>query len=128
MSYELKHGLKSLFSGVMIGYAITALVFITYAILLTYTNLTEDNISTVITITTIISVLVAGFDAARGRAKRGWLWGIAAGFMYSLLLIVVLGFLVGEIPMTARITTILTLSLAGGGLGGVFGINMKKKR
>lgn len=123
---ELKFQAKSLFSGVMIGYAITCLVFITYAVLLTYTSITEENISLVVTITSIVSVLVAGFDAARGATSKGWLWGIIAGFIYAVILVVIMTWVQGRLILDSRTISVLILSLAGGGLGGVIGINLKK--
>ena len=126
MAGTLKLGIKSLFSGVMIGYAITLIVFITYAILLTYTNLSEDNIVMVVTTTSVISVLVAGFDAARTQAKKGWLWGLAAGLMYGGLLIFAMAIFNGGTISIARSLSLLALSLAGGGLGGVIGINVRR--
>ena len=123
---ELKLQAKSLFTGVVIGYAITCLVFISYALLLTYTNITEENISLVVTLTSIVSVLVAGFDAARGATSKGWLWGIVAGFMYAVILVVLMSWIQQSLILDSRAITLLILSLAGGGLGGVIGINLKK--
>ena len=128
MSHTLKSGVKSLISGVMIGYAITIIVFISYAILLTYTNLTEDNIALVVTVTSVVSVLVAGFDAARQQIKRGWLWGLLAGFLYGVLLIAIMIFMQGGMISPGRVFSLLALSLAGGGLGGVVGINLRRRR
>lgn len=122
----LRLGIKSLFSGVMIGYAITIIVFISYAILLTHTSMSENNISLVVNITSIISVLVAGFDAARTQSKKGWLWGICAGFMYGVLLICIMIFFNGGMISIPRVVSLLALSLAGGGLGGVIGINLRR--
>ena len=127
MGTALKVGVKSLVSGVMIGYAITIIVFITYAILLTYTNLSEENISLVVTTTSIISVFIAGFDAARYQTKKGWLWGLLAGLIYGIILITIMIFMQGGIISFSRGFSMLILSLAGGGLGGVIGINLKKK-
>jgi len=123
---EFKLQAKSLFSGVAIGYAITCLVFISYALLLTYTSTTEENIPLVVTLTTIVSVLVAGFDAARSASSKGWLWGIIAGFTYALLLVGIMSWIQQALIMDSRTVTLLILSLAGGGLGGVIGINLKK--
>lgn len=123
---EFKLQAKSLFTGVVIGYAITCLVFISYALLLTYTAITEENISLVVTLTTIVSVLVAGFDAARGASSKGWLWGIVAGFSYAVILVGIMSWIQQSLILDSRAITLLILSLAGGGLGGVIGINLKK--
>lgn len=124
---EIKSGMKSLFSGVMIGYAITLLVFIIYAILLTYTDVTENNIGLVTTVTSVISVVIAGFDAAKGVTKKGWLWGILAGILYAVLLIGLISFMQGSVVFNSRIISLIAISMAGGGLGGVIGINTTRK-
>lgn len=128
MEATFKTGVKSLVSGVLIGYAITIIVFISYALILTYTHVSEDNIGLVVTATTVLSVLVAGFDAARIQSRRGWLWGVLAGFCYGLLLIGLMVFLQGGVIAPDRSLSLLAIALAGGGLGGVIGINFPKKK
>ena len=127
-SNSLKLGIKSLVSGVLIGYAITIIVFIAYALLLTYTGISEANIGLVVTLTSILSVLVAGFDAARVQTRRGWLWGLAAGLCYGILLIVLMMAFQGGAISISRSASLLILALAGGGLGGVLGINFQRKK
>ena len=126
MNIELKKQMGSLISGVLIAYALTCIVFIAYAILLTYTDIQEKNISLIVTITTIVSVIIAGFDSAKGAADKGWLWGMIAGAIYALLLLCVMTWIRKAFIMDSRAVTLIVLSLAGGGLGGVIGINMKK--
>lgn len=126
MKSGVKDQITALFSGVLIAYAITCIVFIGYAILLTYTSVTESNIPLVVTITSIISVMVAGFDAARVSSNKGWLWGLIAGFVYGILLICIMIWVQKAVIIDSRTITLVILSLAGGGLGGVIGINFKK--
>ncbi|MCL1877884.1 MAG: TIGR04086 family membrane protein [Defluviitaleaceae bacterium] len=121
-----KMQIKHLTLGVLIAYAITAIVFLGYAILITYTNVSERSLPMVIAITTVLSVMVAGFDAARAAETRGWLWGMIAGLVYVLILAgIMLVFLPG-FPIDSRTVIVCALGIAGGGLGGVFGINLKR--
>lgn len=112
--------------GLAIAYAITSIVFIAYAIILTYTSTTEKHIALVAMICTVVSTIVAGFDSARSAKRKGLFWGILAGFCYAVIL-----FLIGIVLGNGfqfdggKITTIL-ISLAGGGVGGILGINLKK--
>jgi len=126
MNIELRKQIGSVISGVLIAYAITCIVFIGYAILLTYSNVSENNISLIVTITSIVSVIVAGFDSAKGAAGRGWLWGMIAGLVYAVILLAIMTWVQRGFNMDSRATTLLILSVAGGGLGGVIGINFKK--
>ena len=122
------NGIKHLLTGVLIGYAITIIAFIGYSILLTYTNLSEESMGLVVTIVSVISVLIAGYDAARLQPKSGWLWGLGAGLLYGVLLVSVMNSLASVSIEVGRAISLMLLSLAGGGLGGVLGINLRKSK
>ena len=109
-----------------IAFALNCLVFIVYAIILTYTNVTEKNVPLVSLICMVVSSAVAGFDTARGAKNKGLLWGVTAGIIYSMFLFAIL--MVGGENFTfnaGRFTTII-IAIAGGGIGGVLGVNLKK--
>ena len=117
---------SAVISGVLIGYAITCIVFLGYAMLITYSSFTGQGLPLVVTITGLASVLIAGFDAARGAESRGWLWGLIAGFVYIIILICIGAWVNGSFSADVRTMTLFVLALAGGGLGGMLGINFKK--
>ena len=116
----------AIIGSVLIACAITAIAIIGCAILLTYTSLTENMLPFVITVSCAVSAIVAGFDVARAVENRGWLWGMVAGAVFSLILIAIEIWISGSVSFDARTITLLVLSLAGGGLGGILGINFKK--
>lgn len=124
---EKKPQVFALFSSLLIAYAITCIVFIAYAILITYSSITEQNISLVVTITGIISVAVAGFDSAKDAKSKGWLWGIIAGTLYGIILLCIGTFVNKGLSIDSKTITLLIICIAGGGLGGVVGINFGKK-
>jgi len=113
-------------TGVLIAYAITAIAFLAYALLITYTNMSERNLPTVVAITTLLSVMVAGFDAAKGAARRGWLWGMGAGLAYVLIMAIIMVTVLPTFAVDGRTLLTIVLGIAGGGLGGIFGINLRK--
>ena len=117
--------IHSLISGVLVGYAITCIIFLAYSMLITYTSLTEEKMPLVVAGATLVSVIVAGFDSARGAENKGWFWGIMAGFIYALILMFIMTLVLRGLFFDARTVTLFILSLAGGGLGGVVGINFK---
>ncbi|MCL2351862.1 MAG: TIGR04086 family membrane protein [Firmicutes bacterium] len=118
--------MTALLKGVLIAYCITAIVFLAYAVLITYTSMSENYLSVVSAGTTIVAVIVAGFDAARGARSRGWLWGIAAGAVYALILLLIMSVVQKGFYYDSRTVTLIILALSGGGLGGVIGINFRK--
>ena len=119
--------ITGLITGVLIAYAITCISFIGCALALTHTSFPESSIPLVVTITCLISVFIAGFDASRASIKNGWLWGIIAGGIYVIILICLLTWITGELVIDVRKITLAVLSLAGGGVGGIIGINFKPK-
>jgi putative membrane protein (TIGR04086 family) len=108
------------------GFAITAIVFLGYAMLITYTQLSERSLHTVVAVTTLLSVLVAGFDAARGAPYKGWLWGMGAGFLYIAVLAIIMVIMLPDFGVDGRTVLVLGLAVVGGGLGGILGINVKR--
>lgn len=123
---EKNFPLKAVLKGIGVAYAITVIVFIAYAVLLTYTEITEKNIDLIVMVTVVVSVLIAGFDSARGASDKGWLWGMGAGLIYVLIMFFVGFCVVPEYSLGSESVMHLVLGLAGGGLGGIIGINIKK--
>ena len=121
-----RNAIKHLIIGVLMGYAITAIVFLGYAMLITYTEMSERSLHSVVAVTTLLSVLVAGFDAARGATYKGWLWGMGAGFLYIAVLAIIMMVMLPNFGVDGRTLLILALAIAGGGLGGILGINLKR--
>jgi len=121
-----KTQLKQIAKGILAAFAITIIAFLAYAMLVTYTNMSERNLPTVVAITTLLSVMVAGFDAAKGATERGWLWGMAAGFAYILILVIIMMVMLPAFAVDGRTFTTIAIGIAGGGLGGMLGINIRK--
>jgi putative membrane protein (TIGR04086 family) len=112
--------------GVVIAYAITAIIFIGTAIAITYTALPESVLPAIVMITCVLSVMVAGFDAARKADSRGWAWGMVAGLLYALIFMGIIVWVSGGFVPDLRKLMLLLLSLVGGGIGGAIGINFRK--
>ncbi|MCL2571741.1 MAG: TIGR04086 family membrane protein [Defluviitaleaceae bacterium] len=123
---ENKSQIKQLVIGVMIGYAITCIVFLAYAMLITYTQMSERNLPMVVAVTTLLSVMIAGFDAAKGATSKGWMWGMIAGFIYVVIMGIIMMVMLPGFFADGRTATVIILSIAGGGLGGILGINIRR--
>lgn len=114
--------------GVVIAYLITTISFITYGLLLTYTNITGEKLQLVVMLTTVLSVFVGGFLASRSVSKRGLVYGMLVGFLYALIMIMI-GFCVMPIiKFTSKMVMLLVLSISAGGISGIIGINTKKDK
>lgn len=109
---------------VLAAYIITAVVFIVYAALLTYTDLTEKYLQTVITVTMAVSVVLGGFLSGRAVSKRGMVWGVLTGLLYAVIMLIIGSCINPEFSIGGKTALILLVSLCGGGLGGILGINI----
>lgn len=114
-----------LLRGMAVAFAITCIIFIGYGILLTYTSLSEDTLPVVSLASTALSAAAAGYDWAACMKKRGLFWGMIAGAVYGVLLFLVTG-LAGD-GLALELSGVMTfiVALAGGGIGGILGVNRK---
>ena len=116
----------SLSKGAIFSYLLTAIVFVIYGILLTYTEMTEEKIQIVVMITTVISVLIGGIIASKGVNSKGLIFGMLVGIIYALIMIMVSLCVLPVIKITSKMIMIVVLSISAGGIGGIIGINTKK--
>ena len=123
---EKKPKIITMLTAISIAFAITAIIFIGYAILITYSSVGEEHLTFVITATSIISIVIAGFDMAKSCENKGWLWGIIAGLIYALILLIIGIFAANKAIFTSQTLMLFLLSAASGGVGGIIGINFKK--
>lgn len=112
--------------GMAIAYAITCIFFIAYGLILTYTNISEESLPMVALVCTAISSAVAGYDWAKCRKKKGLLMGLMAGLIYTVILFLVTGLASDTFTMGMSKLMSLIVALAGGGIGGIMGVNGKK--
>lgn len=116
----------AMIKGIVISWFVTMAVFFIYAMLITYTDMSEKHIATVALVTTALSCMLCGFITARCAKSRGLLWGVLSGGIYMLVL---LGAAFAAIPNFApspKFAITLALALTGGGLGGIAGINIRR--
>ncbi len=117
--------LKALVGGVCIGYSVTIIIFIFYAILLTYTNISDKGMDVIVILTTILSVIIAGYDSTKNASSKGLMWGVLAGILYCAILIFISTLMDGKLTFDAETIITILVSMASGGIGGVIGINKK---
>lgn len=118
--------LVSLTKATVFSYVLTAIVFVVYGILLTYTETTEENIQIVVMMTTVISVLIGGIIASKGVNSKGLLFGMLVGIVYSIIMTMVGLCVLPVLKITYKMIMIIILSISAGGIGGIIGINTKK--
>ncbi|MDI3311198.1 MAG: TIGR04086 family membrane protein [Thermoanaerobacterium sp.] len=110
--------------GLLVSYIITLLFFIIYALVLTYTPLSELTLPTLTMLITIIGIVLAGAIAARNTKSKGWLNGGLAGLLYVLLMLFLGVYFVKEAGINAGVALKLIWGVVLGAIGGMIGINL----
>ena len=119
-----KNGL-CLVRGMAVAFAITCIIFIGFGILLTYTDLSEESLPLVSLVCTALSAAAAGYDWAACMQKKGILWGVAAGAVYTVLLYLITSLASDRFVVELSGIMTLVVALAGGAVGGILGVNRK---
>ena len=117
----------SVLKSLAISYGFTFAVFAVFALLVTYTSMPDSIIGTVVFITMIFAVMLAGFTVARGATSRGWLNGAVGGLMYVLILYILGAIFVTDVVFDKHVATLVAIGFLSGAFGGIVGINTKKK-
>ena len=114
--------------GVLISYIISIVLLLLVSVIATYAAMPEAQIRIAVNIVTAVSLIICGFRAARRARRMGLVNGAAAGLIYTILLYVVGSLITRELSFTLSTVTTLILGFICGGLGGVMGLNMRRKK
>ena len=109
-----------------IAFAVSIILLLSYALLVTYTDFGDKNLNLVILSINIISVIIAGSDAAKILKKNGWLWGMLMGFIYAFILNIIGLIIFKKNIFVSRNMTNFLICASSGAIGGIIGINLKK--
>lgn len=119
--------LISVLKSLMVSYGFTFIVFTVFALLLTYTSMPDSIIGTVVFITMIFSVMLAGFMIGKRANSRGWLNGAIGGLLHVLILYIIGAMFVTGLVFDSHVILLLVIGFLSGAFGGIVGINVKKK-
>lgn len=111
--------------GMVVAYAVTCIIFIGCGMVLTFTDVPEGIIPLTALCCTALSAGIAGFDWGKCMKVRGLLWGLAAGFVYAVLLYLITSFGSGDFSIHIAFVRMVAMALAGGAVGGIWGRNQK---
>ncbi len=125
---ELLNIITNIIKPQIIAILITAIVFIGMAILLTYTDFDESKVSTISLICTAVATLISGFDTAASFGKKGFIWGAISGIIYSFIIFIICILSGADFTFDFGKLTTIIISIAGGMIGGVLGVNTKSNK
>ncbi len=120
---EVAYGALNLLLTLMLS---VVLLFLT-AILATYLSFTDGAIRASVICVTGISVIFAGFRAARHFGSSGLLHGSLSGVLYVVMLCFIACIAFRDFGLNSNFLYTLMLGISCGGIGGIFGVNTRRK-
>lgn len=126
VNLEKKFVILKILTSIFIAFAISIIILIGCALLITYTDCGDKNLNLVIMIINIISITIASFDVAKIFKNKGWLWGMFMGVLYAFILNITGLIIFKKIIFTAKNMINFLICISSGTIGGIIGINLKK--
>lgn len=117
----------TILKNVLLSYALTLFMFLIFAFVITYTDISHNSVSVITVIITILSIMIAGILNGRKSTEKGWLTGCVTGLLYMGILYI-LGSIIYKNPgIHANGIAMIITGIISGALGSIIGINNKKK-
>ena len=108
------------------GISIILIGFVIYAVILTNTNIKEDNIGIVIACIYGISALIGSLLFSSKIAKRGIINGCFLGILIFLSIYIISSIIYRTFSLNFFGILIMLFCIGMGGIGGIIGVNLKK--
>lgn len=117
--------IKNVAKGVVISLISTCIMLLIFTILLTYTDINENLIDTVIIIITAISILIGSSIGNYKMKKNGLLNGAIIGMGYIITIYLISSILNWKFSLNFKSIIMIIITIFFGILGGIIGVNKK---
>ena len=112
------------FKSVILALIISLICIIIYAIVLSITPVSDNTMSLITQVISMISILAAGIYCGKNIGVKGWLYGLSVGIIYIIILIPI-SMLLGEtLTFDKYLLARLLMAAAVGLIGGIIGVNI----
>ncbi|MBO4898226.1 MAG: TIGR04086 family membrane protein [Clostridia bacterium] len=108
--------------------AFTAAALLLLTVFIAYKGMPESAAMVCIKAATFLCVFTAGLFTSRKMGKSGWLSGLVSGVIYVLAMALISFFILGSFRPDANTFKMLIISVLAGVLGGITGVNIKRKK
>lgn len=113
--------------GSIIAIIFTMVALLIFAILLTYTDITENYMNPVIIASSSISILLGGMMSAIKIKKRGLINGMLVGLIYILTIYILSAITGSGFKFSTGTIIMIISSTIAGMIGGIIGVNLGNK-
>ena len=125
---ELKKKILSIIKGCVFAIILSIILLTIFALLLTYTTLSESTITPVVLIITGISILAGSTISSRKIKKNGLIYGGIVGFIYFFILYLASSLCLTGFSVSANSFIMLAVGVIAGIIGGIIGVNLNSRK
>lgn len=119
------NGIVIILKGTLISIIATIVLLMIFAAVLTYSNINENSMPTVIIVVTALCILV-GSQITTSKIKRnGIVNGALVGAIYILALYLIASIISKDFSLNIYSIIMMATSILIGGIGGIIGVNKK---
>ncbi len=123
--YNMENTITNIAKGVGIALLTTFALLIIFAIILTYTQVSENIINPVIIVITAISILIGSSIGNIKMKKNGLLNGALIGGIYIFTIYLISSILNWKFGLEMQSIIMIAIGMIFGILGGIIGVNKK---
>lgn len=119
------NGIVEILKGSLIAILATIILLFIFSAVLTYSNISENTMPTVVIIITAFSILIGSQITTTRIKKNGIFNGALVGIMYIFMLYITSSFVTKNFALSSYTIVMIVTSIIIGGLGGIIGVNRK---
>lgn len=120
---ESGNNIKKIIKGSVISIVITLIGLVIFAILLTYTSMSESTIPAVTIIITVISILIGSSLCMSTVKKNGIINGMLIGLIYIAFIYILSSIIEGNFALNLKSIIMIVGAIIAGAVGGIIGVN-----
>lgn len=124
---NLKANIIRIIKGSLLSIIVSVIFLIIFAMLLTYTSLSENTITPVVLAIVGLSILLGSYLSTKKINKKGILNGAMVGIIYMLILYIISSVIFMDFLINASSIIMIICGIIAGIIGGIVGVNTNKK-
>ena len=122
-----KNGIAIL-KGEKIAFIINIFGLIILSLIMTYSTISDNNIPTLVIAVNTLAILIGSSIATIKLEKKGIVNGLIIGVLYMLIYLLISLIFSGNINFSSKTILLIILGVIAGGIGGIIGVNLNRKK
>ncbi len=118
---------KYLVIGILISFAVTAIMLLLMSIFMYFTDADADVVSTLSAVCLAVGSFVGSVFSSKAKKSQGLLTGLILSFIYFTIILII-SLIFGGKAFSVMSLLHGVIMLLSGGIGGILGVNSKQKQ